>query len=53
MLFKEALDKYCELKSNVMSLSTLKEYNRGTIEKYTQKYNDMALQHFDKMQHEK
>ena len=52
MLFKEALDKYCELKSNVMSLSTLQEYNRGTIEEYTQKYNDMALQHFDKMQHE-
>lgn len=52
MLFKEALDKYCELKSNVLSPSTLKKYNRGTIEKYTQKYNDMALQHFDKMQHE-
>lgn len=53
MLFKEALDKYCELKSNVLSPSTLKKYNRGTIEEYTQKYNDMALQHFDKMQHEK
>lgn len=25
---------------------------RGTIEEYTQKYNDMTLLHFDKMQHE-
>lgn len=52
MLFKEALDKYCELKSNVLSPSTLKEYNRGTIDEYTQKYNNMALQHFGKTQHE-
>ena len=31
---------------------TLKAIYRGTIEEYTQKYNNTTLQQFDKMQHE-
>lgn len=45
-------DQYIMQRGGWSSDHTLKAIYRGTIEEYTQKYNDMALQHFDKMQHE-
>lgn len=45
-------DQYIMQRGGWSSDHTLKTIYRGTIEEYTQKYNDMALQHFDKMQHE-
>lgn len=45
-------DQYIMQRGGWSSDHTLKAIYRGTIEEYTQKYNNMTLQHFDKMQHE-
>lgn len=45
-------DQYIMQRGVWSSDRTLKAIYRGTIEEYTKKYNDVTLQHFDKMQHE-
>lgn len=45
-------DQYIMQRGGWSSDKTLKAIYRGTIEEYTQKYNDVTLQHFDNMQHE-
>lgn len=45
-------DQYIMQRGGWSSDQTLKAIYRGTIEEYTQKYNNMTLQHFDNMQHE-
>ena len=45
MSFKDALDKYCALKSNVLSPSTLREYKRMSLKSYT-KLLDLPLKSF-------
>ena len=45
-------DQYIMQRGGWSSDRTLKAIYRGTIEEYTKKYNDVTLQHFDKMQHE-
>ena len=45
MSFKDALDKYCTLKSNVLSPSTLREYKRMSLKRYTQLL-DLPLKSF-------
>lgn len=45
MSFKDALDKYCSLKSNVLSPSTLREYKRMSLKSYTQLL-DLPLKSF-------
>lgn len=45
-------DQYIMQRGGWSSDHTLKAIYRGTIGEYTQKYNTIALQHFDNMQHE-
>lgn len=45
-------DQYIMQRGGWGSDRTLKAIYRGTIEEYTQKYTDMALSHFNNMQHE-
>ncbi len=45
-------DQYIMQRGGWSSDRTLKAIYRGTIEEYTKKYNDVTMQHFDKMQHE-
>ena len=45
-------DQYIMQRGGWSSDRTLKAIYRGTIEEYTKKYNDVTMQHFDKMQHD-
>lgn len=45
-------DQYIMQRGGWSSDRTLKSIYRGTIEDYTKKYTDIALNHFDSMQHE-